>query len=269
MRVTPEASSASPPLAGEEPSVSARITEPKAVQASVLGRQAAEIADVDAPVPDEIAASHSLGRDEDGLLAAQGRRGRAVDPDVHELARLRALPAKFTVVFRRVRPRRTAGSVRLGPSTSTSSTPPTRSAFRSAASAGRPRSAARSARASPPRGPGRPSRPPRCRPAARRRTCTRRRSRPPRRPRRVSRKSASVSPGKPTMMSVVSARSGIAARSSSTSVEVALARVRAAHRLEDPRRAGLERQVRVLADRGALGHRGDHVGARSPSGAGS
>ena len=45
---------------------------------------------------------------------------------------------------------------------------------------------------------------------------------------------------------------------SSTSVEVALARVGAAHRLEDARRAGLQRQVHVLAHRVALGDRGDH-----------
>src|ERR687888_2254103 len=44
-----------------------------------------------------------------------------------------AVPAKLTVVFRRVRPRSSAGSVRLVPSTSTSSTPPTRSALRAAA----------------------------------------------------------------------------------------------------------------------------------------
>src|SRR5712691_3882781 len=42
-------------------------------------------------------------------------------------------PAKLTVVLRRVRPRRSAGSVRLGPSTRTSSTRPTRWAFRAAA----------------------------------------------------------------------------------------------------------------------------------------
>ena len=41
-------------------------------------------------------------------------------------------------------------------------------------------------------------------------------------------------------------------------LEVALARVGAAHRLEDARRARLERQVDVLADRVALGDRGDH-----------
>src|SRR5205085_4616596 len=40
-----------------------------------------------------------------------------------------AVPVKFTVVFRRVRPRNTAGSVRLGPSTSTSSTRPTRASL--------------------------------------------------------------------------------------------------------------------------------------------
>ena len=63
------------------------------------------------------------------------------------------------------------------------------------------------------------------------------------------------------MMSVVSARSGIAARSSSTSAQVALAAVRAPHRLQHARRSGLERQVRVLADGVALRHRGDHVAA--------
>ena len=60
------------------------------------------------------------------------------------------------------------------------------------------------------------------------------------------------------MMSVPSARSGIASRSVLDERQVALARVRAAHRLEDPRRAGLQRQVDVLADGVALGHRGDH-----------
>ena len=60
------------------------------------------------------------------------------------------------------------------------------------------------------------------------------------------------------MRSVVSARSGIAARSLSTSAEIALPAVRAPHRLQDPRRPGLERKVNVLADRIALRHRGDH-----------
>ena len=44
-----------------------------------------------------------------------------------------AAPEKLTVVFRLVRPRSSEGSVRLGPSTSTSSTRPTRSRFRSPA----------------------------------------------------------------------------------------------------------------------------------------
>ena len=42
-------------------------------------------------------------------------------------------PLKLTVVFRRVRPRSSAPSVRLGPSTSTSSMRPTRPALRAAA----------------------------------------------------------------------------------------------------------------------------------------
>ena len=50
--------------------------------------------------------------------------------------------------------------------------------------------------------------------------------------------------------------------------QVALAAVRAAHRLEDAGRARLQRQVRVLADGVALRHRRDHVGG-SPSDAGS
>ena len=60
------------------------------------------------------------------------------------------------------------------------------------------------------------------------------------------------------MMSVPSARSGIAARSRVDEAQVALAVVRPPHRLQEPRRARLERQVHVLAHRGALGHRRDH-----------
>ena len=63
------------------------------------------------------------------------------------------------------------------------------------------------------------------------------------------------------MMSVESARSGIAGAHLVDELEVALARVRAAHRLQDARRARLQRQVRVLADGGALGHRLDHRAA--------
>ena len=43
--------------------------------------------------------------------------------------------------------------------------------------------------------------------------------------------------------------------------QVPVAVVRAAHALEDLRRAGLQRQVHVLARHPALGQRGDHVGA--------
>ena len=60
------------------------------------------------------------------------------------------------------------------------------------------------------------------------------------------------------MMSVPSATSGIAARMRGDEREVALAGVGASHRLQDARRAGLERQMDVLADRVALGDRGDH-----------
>ena len=51
--------------------------------------------------------------------------------------------------------------------------------------------------------------------------------------------------------------------------EIAVARVRAPHRLEDARRAGLERQVRVLADSGAVRPSRRSRLAGSPSGAGS
>ena len=59
--------------------------------------------------------------------AAERRRRRALDAARRRSRPAAASPAKFTVVLRRVRPRRTDGSVRLGPSTSTSSTRPTRS----------------------------------------------------------------------------------------------------------------------------------------------
>ena len=77
----------------------------------------------------------------------------------------------------------------------------------------------------------------------------------------VSRKSSSVSPGKPTIRSVERDF-----RYGGTHLvdqpEEALAAVRASHRLQDSRGAGLERQVRVLADRSALRHRGDHRRAK-------
>ena len=62
------------------------------------------------------------------------------------------------------------------------------------------------------------------------------------------------------MMSVPIARSGNRGSEAVDERQVALARVGAAHRLQNPRRARLERQVHVLADGVALGHgRDDRV----------
>ena len=91
----------------------------------------------------------------------------------------------------------------------------------------------------------------------------------PRRPRASRAKSASVSPGKPTMMSVVSAHVGHVLADQRDAVEVALARVGPAHRLQDRRRARLQRQVDVLADARQLGVRADRRPRACPSGAGS
>ena len=74
----------------------------------------------------------------------------------------------------------------------------------------------------------------------------------------VCAKSSSVSPGNPTMMSVPSARSGIADPQALHEAEVALPIVGPAHALEDARRARLERKMRVLADAPTLGHGRDH-----------
>ena len=60
------------------------------------------------------------------------------------------------------------------------------------------------------------------------------------------------------MMSVPKARSGIGVAHTLDEREIALTRVGAPHRLQDSGRAGLERQVHLLADGRALGHRGDH-----------
>ena len=61
------------------------------------------------------------------------------------------------------------------------------------------------------------------------------------------------------MMSVVERDVGHVLADQRDAVHVALARVGAPHRLQDPRRAGLERQVDVLADRRQLGVGADHV----------
>ncbi len=60
------------------------------------------------------------------------------------------------------------------------------------------------------------------------------------------------------MMSVPSARSGIDAAQPVDEAEVALEVVRAPHRLQEAARPRLERQMDLLAHRGALGHRRDH-----------
>ncbi len=79
---------------------------------------------------------------------------------------------------------------------------------------------------------------------------------------RVSRKSASVSPGKPDDDVGREREVGDRRPQVIDEPQVAVARVRAAHRLEDSAGAGLKRQVRVLADRGALRHRSDDVPAK-------
>ena len=80
--------------------------------------------------------------------AAKRRRRRLDDLHRHELAGLAPARRSSPSCCGAFVPRRSAASVRLGPSTSTSSTRPTRAAFRSRGErAGRARRAARSARA--------------------------------------------------------------------------------------------------------------------------
>ena len=183
--------------------------------------------------------------------------------------RAAASPRKLTVVLRRVRPRRTAGSVRLGPSTSTSSTRPTRSAFRSAAmplhELDEPLDAVALDLV---------------------RDLLGHRRRVGARARRVDERERAVEADLlDDLERLAEVVLGLAGEADDDvgrereigdagahlvdELQVALARVRAAHRLEDARRAGLQRQVRVLAHRGALGHRLDHRARGSPSGAGS
>ena len=65
---------------------------------------------------------------------------------------------------------------------------------------------------------------------------------------RVAWKSSSVSPGKPTMMSVVIAASGMAARTSVDDAEVALARGRSgASPCSTASEPGLQRHVQLVA----------------------
>ena len=121
------------------------------------------------------------------------------------------------------------------------------------------RSAARSAPARPPWAPGRPWSPPACPArleywkvkALANRAC--------RTASRVCSKSASVSPGKPTMMSVVIAASRHRRADPVDDLEVALAAVAAPHRPQHRVRPGLHRHVQLRADVRRLGHRRDHV----------
>ena len=79
------------------------------------------------------------------------------------------------------------------------------------------------------------------------------------RPRGSAAKSSSVSPGKPTMMSVVIAASGMLLADPVDDAEELRAAVGAAHRLEHPVGARLQRHVQARHDVGGLGHRGDDV----------
>jgi hypothetical protein len=94
--------------------------------AAVLGRMAAEVADVEQSRP---RGGRGYAATAASCFALECRRRCVVDAHVSRDLPVRSSPAKFTVVLRRVRPRRSDASVRLGPSTSTSSTPPTRSRF--------------------------------------------------------------------------------------------------------------------------------------------
>ena len=76
---------------------------------------------------------------------------------------------------------------------------------------------------------------------------------------RVCSKSASVSPGKPTMMSVVSAMLRRAFLIHAMRSHILIARVEPLHGGEHPAGAGLHRQVDVIADHG-IGVHGVHDG---------
>ena len=172
--------------------------------------------------------------------------------------------AKCSSLLWRVRPDHIAGSVFDGPSTSTSSTRPTRAAcfaqrdcprpLPSGASSapGRPRASTKSSvivAASVP-GRGENTNVYAASYCAASTTSS------------VRSKSSSVSPGNPTMMSVVTARSSIAARAAREPLEVALGGVAAVHARERAVAPRLQRQVQVLAHARALGHRRDRVGAQ-------
>ena len=115
-------------------------------------------------------------------------------------------------------PTTSSGSVFDGPSTSTSSTAPTRAACFAERGAlhhlGEPLHALADHLGGDEVVGHRPR--PRCPAGARTRTCTRRRTARPRRPRASARSRRRSRPGSPTMMSVVTARSAIAARAAAS-----------------------------------------------------
>ena len=188
------------------------------------------------------------------------RDRRRASPGARRLAGVGA--AKCTSLFWRVRPDQHVGSFFDGPSTSTSSTRPTRaSCLRQRVALddlGEPRHALLHDLGGDEvvdhrRGLG-------ARPGREHERVRRVVARPRRRPRASRSKSASVSPGKPTMMSVVTARSGIAARAAAEPLEVARGGVAAVHARERAVAPRLQRQVQVLAHAVALGHRRDRLG---------
>src|SRR5262249_13554585 len=105
----------------------------EARHAAVVGGVPAEVTDVEAAVPGK----PPLGRTHYAATSAVilPRSVVDVEPSIwtSTSSPWLAAPLKLTMVFRRVRPRSKLGSVRLGPSTRTPSTLPTRSALRSAA----------------------------------------------------------------------------------------------------------------------------------------
>src|SRR3954467_2848322 len=117
--------------------------------AAVAHWMPAEVADVETAVPDEGAVRRQLQRARRLEASSRLRPGSRPEPARREPPSRRssrsccggggpaggdgwgaAAPEKFTVVLRRVRPRRSDWSVRLRPSTSTSSTRPMRSRLR-------------------------------------------------------------------------------------------------------------------------------------------
>ena len=186
-----------------------------------------------------------------------------VAPSIRTSTRLPASadPAKLTVVFRRVRPRRSAGSVRLAPSTSTCSTRPTRSSFRSRAIrwTTSTRRSMRSRLTSSGTWPVHRGR--LC-------ACTRRVDE---RERAVVAHLLDHLEGLTEVLFRLAGKAdddvggqgqiGDGGAHLLDEAQVALPPVGAAHRLQDARRAGLERQVGVLTDGLALGHGGDDIRA--------